>query len=72
MSIKMLREHLCADQARWQNEWPEGIKSAVDVMIDMIDRHRPLASNGKHGDLHTSTCGCEDKPRLVLTGGGRS
>ena len=23
-------------------------------------RHRPVGSNGKHGDLHTPTCGCED------------
>jgi len=58
----MLREHLCSDQARWQTEWPEGIQSAVDVLINMIDRHRPLGANGKHGNLHTATCGCEDKP----------
>lgn len=57
----MLREHLCSDQARWGREWPDGISSAVDVLINMIDRHRPLGSNGKHGDLHTATCGCEDK-----------
>lgn len=24
--------------------------------------HRPVGSNGKHGSLHTPTCGCEDKP----------
>jgi hypothetical protein len=62
VSIKMLREHLCADQARWQREWPSDIDSAVHVLIKMIDRHRPLGANGKHGDLHTPTCGCEDKP----------
>jgi hypothetical protein len=60
MSLKMLREHLCADQAKWQSEWPEGIQAAVDVLINMIDRHRPLGTDGKHGNLHTSTCGCED------------
>lgn len=62
MSIKMLREHLCQDQARYQGQWPSDIDSAVDVLVNMIDRHRPLGSNGKHGDLHTSQCGCEDKP----------
>ena len=61
MSIKMLREHLCADQARWQAEWPPSIDSAVHVLIAMIDKHRPLGSDGKHGDLHTDTCGCDDK-----------
>ena len=61
MSIKTLREHLCADQQRWGNEWPSNISSAVDILITMIDRHRPLGPNGKHGKLHTPTCGCEDK-----------
>jgi hypothetical protein len=61
MSLKMLREHLCTDQARYQTEWPSGIRSAVDVLIEMIDRNRPLGTDGKHGDLHTLTCGCEDK-----------
>ena len=61
MSIKMLREHLCADQARWQAEWPSDIDSAVYVLIRMIDKHRPLGVDGKHGKLHTATCGCEDK-----------
>lgn len=61
MSIKMLREDLCRRQVQ-APEWPSDIASAVDVLINMIDRHRPLASDGKHGDLHTDTCGCEDRP----------
>lgn len=63
MSLKMLREHLCVCQAaqRGADTWPPSIASAVDVLLDMIDRHRPLAPNGKHGDLHTETCGCEDR-----------
>lgn len=30
-------------------------------LVDEIDRHRPLGPDGKHGDLHTPTCGCEDR-----------
>jgi hypothetical protein len=56
----MLREHLCADQARWGDEWPQSVNELVQVLIDKIDWHRPLGSNGRHGGLHTATCGCED------------
>lgn len=59
-SLKGLREHLC--QAQTNAAWPGDIDWAVDELIHMIDRHRPLASDGTHGDLHTSTCGCQDKP----------
>lgn len=58
MSIKMLREDLCRWQV-FQSDWPPSIASAVDVLIAMIDKHRPLGNDGKHGDLHTPTCGCE-------------
>ena len=30
-------------------------------LVDEIDRHRPLGPGGKHGELHTPTCGCEDR-----------
>jgi len=33
----------------------------VNKLINEIDRHRPLGPDGKHNNLHTSTCGCEDK-----------
>jgi hypothetical protein len=71
VTVKMLRERLCVEQTR-ADQWPESIRSAVDVLINMIDRHRPLGPDGKHGDRHTATCGCVDKPRSILTGGGRS
>ena len=58
MSVKMLRENLCRQQVG-QN-WPSQIASAVDVLIDMCDKHRPLGVDGRHGDLHTATCGCVD------------
>lgn len=59
MSLKMLREDLCRRQVQ-ADQWPSDIASAVDVLINMIDRHRPLGQDGSHGDLHTPTCGCED------------
>lgn len=49
MSIKTLREALCQQQAD-SDQWPQPIASAVDVLINMIDRHRPLGPDGKHGD----------------------
>lgn len=61
MSVKVLREELCRQQVRAES-WPSDIASAVDVLINMIDRHRPLGQDGSHGDLHTATCGCEDRP----------
>lgn len=60
MSLKMLREDLCRRSVQ-APEWPSDIASAVDVLVNMIDRHRPLDSAGTHGSLHTTTCGCEDK-----------
>ncbi|MBL5975355.1 MAG: hypothetical protein D3X82_16805 [Candidatus Leucobacter sulfamidivorax] len=27
-----------------------------------LGKHRPVGADGKHGDLHTETCGCEEKP----------
>ena len=32
----------------------------IGRIIAEIDRQRPLGPDGKHGDRHTSTCGCED------------
>lgn len=59
MSLKMLREDLCRRSVQ-AHEWPSPISSAVDVLIAMIDKHRPLGPDGKHGDLHTDTCGCPE------------
>lgn len=61
MSLKMLREDLCRRQVQ-STDWPDSISSAVDVLIAMIDKHRPLGTDGRHGDLHTETCGCLDRP----------
>ena len=61
---KMLRETLCVAQTRIGNSdldhshrW-EHI-DRLQRLIDACDVHRPLGQDGKHGDLHTATCGCE-------------
>lgn len=55
----MLREKLCAAQVG--NDWPSDVQYTVNLLINRIDQHRPLGPDGKHGSLHTTTCGCEDK-----------
>lgn len=58
MSLKLLREALCRQQSD-ADQWPSDIASAVDVLIDMIDKHRPVDAAGIHGNMHTATCGCD-------------
>lgn len=64
-SIKSLRETFCVAQ---MHVGLSGLQSAEDHvlllqrLIDDCDRQRPLGPDGKHGDRHTATCGCEDKP----------
>lgn len=61
-SLKMLRETLCRVQSA-HGVWPVHPRQdmeRVQVLIDQIDKHRPLGPDGKHGDRHTATCGCED------------
>ena len=54
---KGLREELC----RQQTFAPEpATYTAITHLIRLLDLHRPLGLDGKHGDLHTPTCGCED------------
>lgn len=57
-SIKTLREKLCAAQVG--SDWPPDVKMLVTTLIDRIDLHRPIGPDGKHGSMHTRTCGCED------------
>lgn len=67
-SPKMIRETLCVAQsaiavflAGPRNQ--EHIQR-LQRLIDECDRHRPLGPDGRHGDRHTPTCGCdlEDPP----------
>lgn len=63
--IKGLRETLCRAQAYVQKSMPERTWRAhverLQALIDECDVHRPLGPDGVHGDLHTETCGCEDR-----------
>lgn len=63
--IKGLREALCAAQSHLLTWMPHGYQPQIFKLQELInecDRHRPLGPDGKHGDRHTATCGCEDKP----------
>lgn len=61
---KMLRESLCMAQA-WigQSDDPRKAEHIARLgrLIAECDRHRPIGPDGKHGERHTPTCGCEDK-----------
>jgi hypothetical protein len=65
--LKMMRETLCLAQSALLrgNETDdyrtsESTAKRIQHLINEIDRHRPLGSNGKHGNWHTQTCGCKD------------
>ena len=63
-SPKMLQETLSVAQARIGNSpLDEGRKrehiDRLQRLIDECERHRPTGIGGKHGDLHTPTCGCK-------------
>lgn len=69
---KMLRETLCLAQVAVQRHDGMDVLNAHHIarigrLIAECDRHRPLGPNGKHGDRHTATCGCEDVPGSALT-----
>ena len=55
---KGLREHLCQQQTYSPDDYT---RKVLTVGIDVLDQHRPLGTDGKHGDLHTATCGCDDR-----------
>lgn len=68
-SLKMTREALCLSQSALRDRARSGLDvdrvpyaaERLQALIDQIDVHRPLGSDGKHGNRHTATCGCEDK-----------
>lgn len=59
---KWLRECLCAQQTSSPDEFT---REEIGRLIRLLDLHRPVGSDGKHGatgghgDLHTPTCGCD-------------
>lgn len=59
--VKMLREHLCLAQWAVNRSTDDGHAGhSVQAVIDWCDLLRPTGTDGKHGDLHTPWCGCED------------
>lgn len=70
-SIKALRETLCIAQSAIGERQYDVFRKKHDIgtiqeLIADCDRQRPLAANGKHGNMHTPTCGCEDKGLSVM------
>lgn len=53
---KYLREVLCKQEMYAPGQFTKDLM--IRLMHD-LDRHRPLGSDGKHGELHTDTCGCD-------------
>jgi hypothetical protein len=63
---KMLRETLCVAQSLIGNSNLNADRRTEHVnrlqrLINECDRHRPVGPDGKHGDLHTETCDCDDR-----------
>lgn len=65
-SPKMVREALCVAEHAVNRHVTEinqhGAPEVLAALIRECDRHRPLGPDGKHGQRHTPTCGCEDMP----------
>jgi hypothetical protein len=55
---KGLRENLCQQQTFAPDNFT---RNEIERLIEILDLHRPVDNAGKHGMLHTPTCGCEDK-----------
>lgn len=63
-SPKMLHETLCTAQVQVAHSGLPRAREHVlrlERLINECERHRPLGPDGKHGDRHTATCGCEDR-----------
>ncbi len=68
-SPKMLLETICVAQAGIAELMRKGQTSAggsmrshmdrLQRLADECNRHRPTGRGGKHGNLHTPTCGCQ-------------
>lgn len=56
-------KHLVEALSQQQTHAPDSeTRDDIGYLIWLLQRHRPIGANGKHGDLHTPTCGCEDRP----------
>lgn len=65
--VKMLVETLCLAQSAIAERARQGMDAArapehiarLQDLLDQCELHRPLGPDGKHGDRHTPTCGCD-------------
>ena len=55
----MLSEYLCAQQSHAPDK---RTSDEIGRLILVLAEHRPTGPDGKHGNLHTATCGCDDRP----------
>lgn len=68
-SIKTIGEALSFAECAVLNFYPDTAQRAHyarvlgDLLAD-VARQRPTGNDGKHGERHTPTCGCEDKGPL--------
>lgn len=72
---KSTAEALCAAQSALAERARAGMDEArvphwidsIQQLLNIIAVHRPTGPDGKHGERHTNTCGCEghDEPWLV-------
>jgi hypothetical protein len=68
-ALKATREALCAASSALAERARQGTDvhavppwiDRLQALCDQIDVHRPLGPDGKHGDRHTVTCGCEER-----------
>jgi hypothetical protein len=59
---KALHELFCYSQSYLSNnDQGNYFRLVMQDLIESMEVHRPLKPNGKHENLHTPTCGCEDK-----------
>lgn len=54
---KILAEHLQSQQTYAPDRFTA---TEIQRLINLLALHRPVGPNGKHGSLHTPTCGCDD------------
>ena len=62
---KMLRETLCVAQTALGAVYGKRASGHIERLQRLIaacDAHRPIGPDGKHGERHTVTCGCEPWP----------
>lgn len=60
--LKMMREALCLAQWAMRHasfNIADSSINHVQTLINEIDKHRPVGTDGKHGNNHTPTCGCK-------------